>query len=114
MTVLLIVKQRGGANHTWCNLVQMDVDVVVSVRAGLLMIKPQSVEELVLNHRLVVAAWTQRQDLTGLLVTNTGEAPSSLFKLDVGLLSLIGLEVDAGLKSIHFKGLVDAAFGIQI
>lgn len=40
--------------------------------------------------------------------------PSSLFKLDVGLLSLIRLEVNARLEPVHFKCLVDAAFGIQI
>lgn len=58
---------------TWRNLIQVDVDVVVPVCAGLFMVKAQSVEELVLNDGLVVAAGAQGQDLTCLLITDAGE-----------------------------------------
>lgn len=57
------------------HLIQPDVDVVVPVCAGLFVVKPQSVEQLVFNHRLVVTARPQGQNLAGLLVTNVGETP---------------------------------------
>lgn len=41
-------------------------------------------------------------------------SPSLFLKLDVGLFSLVRLEVDTRLETIHFKCLVDTAFGIQI
>lgn len=152
---------------TWYNVIQPDVNIVIPVCSGLFMIKPQSVEQLMFNHCLVVTACAQRQNLANLLVTNAGETsmkvqtvkesqlklepinkaafreslvnfnvllyklvsivqqllaedfvnaaiPSSLFKLDECLLSLIRLEVNTRLQPIHFKSLVDAALGIQI
>lgn len=63
------------AKQTWCDLVQPDIDIVVPVRAGLLMVKPQSVEQLMLDHGLVVTARPQRQDLTILLDANVGVTP---------------------------------------
>ena len=56
-----------------------------------------------------------RQPLKFSLKTKKEQAvPSPLFKLNVGLLSLVRLEVNTGLQPIHFKGLVDAALCIQI
>ena len=40
--------------------------------------------------------------------------PASLLKLDEGLLSLVGLEVHAGLEAVHLEGLVDAALRVQV
>ena len=42
------------------------------------------------------------------------DLPASLLKLDVGLLSLVGLEVHTGLEAVHLEGLVDAALRIQV
>ncbi|TNN84994.1 hypothetical protein EYF80_004648 [Liparis tanakae] len=57
------------------HLIQPDVDVVVPVCARLFVVKAQSVEQLVFNHRLVVTAGPKRQNLAFLLVTNAGETP---------------------------------------
>lgn len=70
-----MAEKNEGTTYTWRNLVQPDVDIVISVHAGLFMVKSQSMEQLMLNHCLVVTAWSQWQDLTCLLVTNTREAP---------------------------------------
>lgn len=42
--------------HTVCNLIQPDVDIIISVCAGLLMVKSQGVEQFMFNHCLVVTA----------------------------------------------------------
>lgn len=64
-----------GAGGTWCHLVQPNVNVVISVCTGLFVVKSQSVQQLMFNHSLMVAACSQRQDLTILLVANAREAP---------------------------------------
>ena len=61
--------------ETWDDLIQPDVNIVVPVGPRLLVVEAEGVEELVFDHSLVVAARPQRQDLSGLLVSNPGEAP---------------------------------------
>lgn len=63
--------------YTWCDLIQPDVYVVVSVSTGLLMVETHGMEQLVLDHSLVVTARPQGQNLTRLLVANTGETPGT-------------------------------------
>lgn len=46
--------------HTRFHLIKPNVHIVIPVCAGLLMIKSKGMKKLMLNHSLVVTAWSQR------------------------------------------------------
>ena len=75
----------GDGAATWDDLVQPDVYVVVPVCPGLLVVEAQGVQQLVLDHGLVVAARPQGQDLPVLLVSHAGEAPGRRADQEKGL-----------------------------
>lgn len=63
---------------TSLDVLQKDVDVSVSVRAGLFMVEAQGVENFVLHHTDTQAAWTsQRDGLSSPLTTNVGITPDT-------------------------------------
>lgn len=98
---------------TWKNFIPPDFHVIIPVSPGLLVVKSQSMKDLMLDDGLMVTPLANGQVLSHMLVTNLRPAPRKLLKDDIRALSFIGLEIHTGLEAEHFKGIENGSFGIQ-
>lgn len=64
-----------GFIHTWDNFIPPDVDVIISVTSGLLMVKSQSMQDLMFNDGLIVTALANGKVLSPMKVANIRPAP---------------------------------------
>lgn len=76
---MLVLKETKESGHTFFNLVPPDFDVVVSVGPRLLMIEPQSMEQLMLHYGLGVTPRPDGQILPNFIIPDIRPA-SKRFK----------------------------------
>lgn len=67
-----------GILHTWKNFIPPDVHIVISVSSWLLMVKSQSMEDLMFNNGLIVTSLANGKVLSHVLIANL--RPASLKK----------------------------------
>lgn len=94
--------------HLRVDVLPVDPDVVVAVAPGLLVLKAQSVVDLVLDDAMVEAALlVEREDLSASCSSQSRETSGFVLNADVVVLVLTGDKADAGTAVEGIHGVLD-------